>query len=143
MNELDFYRNLYKNTDTGYDAVTLLLPKVQDEKLHHDMVLHMDGYRHFSRVAREQLKKANQTVKKVPTVRHIPARVGMIMHTMFDSSREHIAELMINGSNMSILDMRKQLNRLREQRGTEEAADICQKMIDFEQNNVKRMQNYI
>ena len=35
MNELDFYRNLYKNTDTGYDAVTLLLPKVQDEKLHH------------------------------------------------------------------------------------------------------------
>ena len=65
------------------------------------------------------------------------------MHTMFDSSREHIAELMINGSNMSILEMRKQLNRLREQRGTEEAADICQKMIDFEQDNVKRMQNYI
>ena len=143
MNELDFYRNLYKNTDMGYDAVTLLLPKVQDEKLHHDMVLHMDGYRHFARTARDQLKKANQVVKKVPIVQHLPARMGIAMQTMFNTSREHIAEMMINGSNMSILDMRKQLNRLREQKGTEEAADICQKMIDFEQNNVKRMQNYI
>ena len=143
MNELEFYQNLYKSTDTGYDAVTLLLPKAQDEKLHHDMVLHMEGYRYFSRVAKEQLQKANQKAKRLPGVRHLPARMGMMVNTMFNSSPEHIAELMINGSNMSILDMRKQLNRLRKQSGTDEAADICQKMIDFEQDNVKRMQNYI
>ncbi len=143
MNELEFYQNLYKSTDSGYDAVTLLLPKAQDEKLHHDMVLHMEGYRYFSRVAKEQLQKANQKTKRLPGVRHIPARMGMMVNTMFNSSPQHIAELMINGSNMSILDMRKQLNRLRRQNGTEEAADICQKMIDFEQDNVKRMQNYI
>lgn len=143
MNQLEFYKNLYKSSDTGYDAVTLLLPKAQDEKLHHDMVLHMEGYRYFGRVAKEQLQKANQPAKRLPGVRHIPARMGMMVHTMFNSSPEHIAELMINGSNMSILDMRKQLNRLRRQPGNEEAADICQRMIDFEQDNVKRMQNYI
>ena len=143
MNELEFYQNLYKSTDTGYDAVTLLLPKAQEEKLHHDMVLHMEGYRYFSRVAREQLKKANHPAKKLLGIRHIPTRVGMMVNTMFNTKPEHIAELMINGSNASILDMRKQLNRLRRQNNTEEAADICQKMIDFEQDNIKRMQNYI
>ncbi len=143
MNELEFYKNLYKSTDTGYDAVTTLLPKADDEKLHHDMVLHMEGYRYFGRVAKEQLKKANQPAKKLPAVRHIPARMGMTVQTMFNSSPEHIAELMINGSNMNILTMRKQLNQLKRQNAGGEAADICQRMIDFEQDNLKRMQNYI
>ncbi|MBQ8859557.1 MAG: hypothetical protein IJ012_07230 [Clostridia bacterium] len=143
MNEVEFYQNLYKSTEAGYDAVTLLLPKAQDEKLHHDMVLHMEGYRYFGRVAREQLKKAGHPAKRPAAIRHIPARMGMTVNTMFNTKPEHIAELMINGSNSSILDMRKQLNRLRLQSNAEEATDICQKMIDFEQDNVKRMQNYI
>ena len=78
-----------------------------------------------------------------PAIKQLPAKIGMHMHTLFDRSCGHIAELMINGSNMSILNMRKKLNRLREEDGTGEADDVCQRMIDFEQNNIKRMQKYI
>ena len=143
MTELEFYRELYKNADTGYDAVSILMPKTTDEKLRHDMALHMDGYRYFARLAKEKINDAHEDAKKENPLVQIPARIGMMMHTVMDRSTSHMAELMINGSNASILDMRKQLNRLRRQNNTEEAADICQKMIDFEQDNIKRMQNYI
>lgn len=143
MNEKEFYKDLYRDTDIGYDAVTLLLPKVEDGDLRHDMNLHMDGYRYFGKVAREHLAHMHTEATRDPAIKQLPAKIGMHMHTLFDRSCGHIAELMINGSNMSILNMRKKLNRLREGDGTGEAADVCQRMIDFEQDNIKRMQKYI
>lgn len=143
MNDLEFFEQLYKDADTGYDAISILMPKVSDRHLRHDMALHMDGYRHFSRLAHEKLTDAHRTPKKEKAIARVPARVGMMMHTMFDTSTGHMAELMINGSNMGILAMHKNLNRLREAGGAEEAEDICKKVIDFEQDNIKRMNQYL
>ena len=143
MNELEFYRDLYKSSDIGFDAVTRLMPKVEDKKLRHDMALHMDGYRYFARMAKEHIEEAGEKAMRENALKQIPARIGMAMSTMFDSSPAHIAELMINGSNMSILDLNKKLNRLREQTGNEEAVGVCQNMIDFEETNISRMKRYI
>ena len=143
MNDLEFYRDLYKSSDIGFDAVTRLMPKVENKKLRHDMALHMDGYRYFARIAKEHLEEAGEKAEREKSYRQIPARIGMAMHTMFDSSPAHIAELMINGSNMSIIDLNKKLNRLREQKGSEEVIGVCQNMIDFEQTNINRMKRYI
>ena len=143
MNELEFYEQLYKDSDMGYEAVQNLLGKVSDRHLKHDMTLHMDGYKHFSRLAKDKLNEAQQTPKKESAMARVPARVGMAMSTMFDASPSHVAELMINGSNMGILSMQKNLNRLRESGGAEEAQDVCRKVIDFEQDNIKRMNQYL
>lgn len=143
MNELEFYQRLYKSADSGYSAVTDLLPKVQDEKLRHDMALHMEGYRHFSHVAKEHLAAANQKGEKRSALGALPSRLGMMVNTMFNTSREHIAELMINSSNASIMELHRTMNRLEEHKGTEEAVTVCRRVIDFEQDNVKRMQKYI
>ncbi len=143
MNELEFYEQLYKDADMGYDAVNNLLPKVTDQHLRHDMALHMDGYRHFSSLAKAKLEDAHRTPKKENPVLRGTARVGMAMQTMLDTTPAHVAELMINGSNMGILSMHKNLNRLRESGGAEEAEDICKKVIDFEQDNIKRMNHYL
>lgn len=143
MTELEFYRELYKNADTGYDAVSILMPKTTDEKLRHDMALHMDGYRYFARLAKEKINDAHEDAKKENPLVQIPARIGMMMHTVMDRSTSHMAELMINGSNMGIIDMTKNLNRMKEKGDTKEAQEVCQRVIDFEQDNIKRMKKYI
>lgn len=143
MNELEFYRDIYKSSDIGFDAVTRLMPKVEDKKLRHDMALHMDGYRYFARIAKERLEEAGEKAERENVLKQMPARIGMAMQTMFDTSPAHIAELMIDGSNMSILDLNKKLNRLREQTGNEEVIGVCQNMIDFEETNISRMKRYI
>ncbi len=143
MTELEFYRELYKNADTGYDAISILMPKTTDEKLRHDMALHMDGYRYFARLAKEKINDAHEDAKKENPLVQIPARIGMMMHTVMDRSTSHMAELMINGSNMGIIDMTKNLNRMKEKENTEEAQEVCQRVIDFEQDNIKRMKKYI
>lgn len=143
MTELEFYRELYKNADTGYDAVSILMPKTTDEKLRHDMALHMDGYRYFARLAKEKINDAHEDAKKENPLVQIPARIGMMMHTVMDRSTSHMAELMINGSNMGIIDMTKNLNRMKEKENTKEAQEVCQRVIDFEQDNIKRMKKYI
>ncbi len=143
MNELEFYRALYKSADMGYDAVNNLMPKVSSEHLRRDMARHMDGYVYFGNIAKEKLEEAHESPEREPGIKKVPAKIGMSMHTMFDSSPAHIAELMINGSNMSILDMQKKMNRLHEHGGCEEAEGICRRMMDFEADNIKRMQKYV
>ncbi len=143
MDETEFYQELYRSSDIGYDAVNGLLGKVTDADLRHDMVLHMEGYRHFGDLAKKELARVQVEAKRAPSVMQWPARIGMKMHTLLDTTPAHIAELMINGSNMSMLDMHKHLNQLRKRGDTDEAATVCQRMIDFEQDNIKRMQKYV
>ena len=127
----------------GFDAVTRLMPKVDNQKLRHDMALQMDGYRYFARIAKEHIEEAGEKAHRENGLKQLPARIGMAMQTVFDSSAAHIAELMIDGSNMSILDLNKKMNRLRERKASEESIGICQNMIDFEETNISRMKRYI
>ncbi len=143
MTELEFYRELYKSADNGYDAVSALMPKTENEKLRHDMALHMDGYRYFARVAQEKLNVAHEDAKKENFLRTMPAKIGVAMSTAWNHSSEHMAEMMINGSNMGVLEMTKNLNRLKEANASEEACETCQNMINFEQDNIKRMKKYV
>lgn len=143
MNELAFYKMLYRKADREYGHVTDLLPKVQDEKLRQDMARHMDGYRRFSHIAQEHLSAANQKGGKYSPLAALPGRMGCMVNTMFNTSREHIATLMIHQSNASILALHRTMNRLAEYKGSEEAVTVCRQVIDFEQENITRMQKYI
>lgn len=143
MNELEFYKMLSQKADREYSSVTDLLPKVQDEGLRQDMARQMDGYRRFSHLAQEHLSASGRKGGKASRLSALPGRMGRMVNTMFNTSREHIATLMIHNSNASILALHRTMNRLAEYKGSEEAVALCRQVIDFEQENITRMQKYI
>ena len=62
---------------------------------------------------------------------------------MMDTSLSHIAEMMIQGSNMGIIEMNKCINTC-ERGGCEGGAvKLAQDIVEFEQQNLERMKKYL
>ena len=63
------------------------------------------------------------------------------MNTLLDSSEQHIAEMMINGTNKGIIDMTKKLNELEQPKAKEK--EIAEEFIENSQAYIDMWKNYL
>lgn len=140
---LDIYNHIYKNAEMGYDSISSVLPKVTDDRFRAELAMQMEGYKKLSETAAAKLKNANTPPKPISPIKKLPARAGIAVNTMFDSSVSHIAEIMINGSNMGIVDITKKLNTVNLQSCEEDALNLGRDIANFEQQNIERLKSYL
>lgn len=135
--------HLYKNVKMGSESITSLLPKVNNDKMLSDLTTQLVGYESFATRASEML--ANNGVKPEDDgfFKKIPLKTGITMNTAFDSSASHIAEMMIQGSNMGIIETTKEINAMKNQNCSGEAMGLAGEFVTFEQNNIERLKAYL
>ena len=127
----------------GADSIINLLPKVEDSRLKSDMSVQLSGYEKFATRARNELREMGIEAQEKGFMTKAMARVGMEFNTMMDTSLSHIAEMMIQGSNMGIVEMNKCINTC-ERGGCEDGAvRLAQDIVEFEQQNLERMKKYL
>ena len=63
------------------------------------------------------------------------------MNTLLDSSEQHIAEMMINGTTMGIIDMTKKLNELEKPKANEKK--IAEEFIESSQAYIDMWKTYL
>lgn len=139
------YACIYENVKMGADSILNLLPKVEDSSLKSDMSVQMSGYEKFAARARDGLRAMGVEAEEKGFMTRAMARVGMEMNTMVDTSPSHIAEMMIQGSNMGVIEMNKCINAC-ERRSCEDSADavgLAREIVDFEKKNLERMKAYL
>ncbi len=134
--------NIYQNVKMGVDAINTLLPKVEDQAMRQDLTTQLLGYEEFSTQATKLLLEQGKTPKEISAFQKIPAEAGIHMNTLRDRSNSNIAEMMINGSIMGIIDTTRTLNQCRET-CPKQLTQLAHDIIDFEDNNVTRMRAYL
>lgn len=134
--------NIYQNVKMGVDAINTLLPKVEDQAMRQDLTTQLLGYEEFSTQATKLLLEQGKTPKEISAFQKIPAEAGIHMNTLRDRSNSNIAEMMINGSIMGIIDTTRTLNQCRET-CPRQLTQLAHDIIDFEDNNVTRMRAYL
>lgn len=143
-NSREAYECIYQNVKMGADSIINLLPKVEDGHLKSDMTQQMAGYEAYASRARTELEKLGEKAEEKGFMTRAMARVGMEMNTMTDTTTSHIAEMMIQGSNMGVVEMQKCINACgREERGDTKAATLAEEVIRFEEKNLERMKQYL
>lgn len=134
---------IYENVKMGADSIVNLMPKVEDSRLKSDMSVQLSGYEKFATRARNELKEMGIEAEEKGFMTKAMAKVGMEFNTMMDTSLSHIAEMMIQGSNMGIVEMNKCINTC-ERGGCEDGAvKLAQEIVEFEQQNLERMKKYL
>lgn len=134
---------IYQNAKMGSSALLSLLPKVADSGLRRDLTAQLDGYEGYAKRAEEYLCEQGEEAREASLWQKVTAKVGINVNTLMDSDTSHIAEMVIEGSNMNITDSVKLLREYENCRVSEKALRLCREMIDFEQRNVQRMQAYL
>ena len=67
------------------------------------------------------------------------AKMGMVMNTMLDTTTSHLAEMMINGATMGIIDLEKKLN----DGGDGEAERLARDVLRFEKETAERLSTFL
>ncbi len=138
-----FLGEIYKGSKMGADAIINLLPHIKDDELRSAVTAQLDGYEKYAARAAAALCERGIEAKEENIVTRMSARMGVALNTMIDSTTSHIAEMLIEGSNMSITDMTKLLND-HTARGTgKQAVALAREVIAFEEENLERLKQYL
>ncbi len=134
---------IYQNAKMGSEALLSLLPKVADSGLRRDLTAQLDGYEGYAKRAEEYLCEQGNEAQGASFWQKMTTKVGINVNTLMDSDTSHIAEMVIEGSNMNITESVTLLREYENCHVPEKALRLCRDMIAFEQSNVEKMQNYL
>ena len=88
--------------------------------------------------AKELLNRHGYDEKGIGALEKIMTYLMIDMKTLMDKSSSHIAEMLIQGSNMGIIDAVKRINQY-EKEAEKEVPALMKRLLKFEENNVERL----
>lgn len=131
---------LYKNTTMGGDSIVNLMDKVEDPRMRAEMTKELEKYREYSNKATELLKEKGLKPEEPGIMAKAGSKMGMAFNTMLDTTTSHIAEMMINGAVMGIINIEKQLNRA-EHDG--DARQLAHDILAFEKSTADHLGRFL
>lgn len=132
--------DIYRNAKMGAEAILALLPTVEDDRLESELALQLTKYEEFAAEAKGLLEKQGEKPLEESGFSRLMAKMGIKMNTMIDRTSSHVAQMIIEGAVMGITDIQKRLN---EGGDYGDALPVAKKLMEFEQDTVNRMKNFL
>ena len=132
---------IYQNAQMGVITIDQLIYIVEDEDFEACLSAQLEEYRSIFSEAREQLNKNGYDEKGISTCSKIKTYIMIRIQTAKDHTPSHVAEMLIIGSNMGILDATKNLKIYQDVE--EEIRNLMQRLLAFEEDNVQQLKDYL
>lgn len=136
-----FLNEVYRNTESGISAINALLPKTDDDRLKHDLQNQLHELRAAQAEAVRKLKACGETPKGQPLTARVGMRMGIEMNTAMNKSSSRLAELMIKGNNMGIIDLNRAINRY--SAANANAGDLAARLLKAEAAALDTFKGYL
>lgn len=139
INALD---ELNKGACMGMDAIHFILEKIEDEEFKKSLELQHNKYKDISKRINEVYSKYNSEGKPHETGMMNKAMTwyGIEMKTLTDHSDSKIAELLLQGTNMGIIEGRKLLNN---KEVDNEVNSLIQEYVTMQEDSVENLKKYL
>ena len=132
---------LNKGIKMGMDSISTVSEKVQDDRFKQDLKYQYDEYNKILTEVNDELTNYDDFPKEIKPMQKAMSWMGVEMNTMMDKSNSKIAELMIQGTNMGIIEGVKLLNQNPD--ADDEVKNVLNKFIKFQENTVEQLKKYL
>ena len=139
INVLD---ELNKGACMGMDAIHFILDKLEDQKFKESLEFQYNKYKDISRRINEIYSKYNSEDKPHETNAMNKAMTwyGIEMKTLTDHSDSKIAELLLQGTNMGIIEGRRLLNH---KSSDENINRLVREYVDMQEQAVEKLKKFL
>ncbi len=142
MNRPEYILNeINKGIKMGMDSISSIAEKVTDDQLKDDLQSEYNQYNEILNDVNAELGKYEEFPKELNPAQKMMGWFDIQMSTLTDDSDSKIAEMLIKGTNMGIIEGVKLLNNNPET--TNEIKNILTNFIQFQENNVERLKKYL
>lgn len=138
---LELLNSLYQAASMGTSSINAILPKVDNTKLKDELKKQLDTYHTECCDIREYIYSEKAEPKDVSSLAKAYADAGIFVSTMVNSTPSHIAEMMIEGTNMGIIDIRKSMNNSTS--ASSEIKQKAEKMLKTEEKYIENLKEYL
>ena len=140
-NEVDVLDELNKGACMGRDAIHFILDKVSDSDLRDELDVQYNKYKEITDEISELYPEySNKEPHETNSMNKAMTWFGIEMNTMLDKSTSKIAELLLQGTNMGIIEGRKLLNN---NNTDEEVNKLIQKYVDMQEDAVENLKKFL
>jgi len=138
INALD---EIHKGACMGFDAIKYVLDKVEDDNFKKELEQEQNDYDRIKNRIEEIYPKYNDgKPHETSAMNKAMTWSGIEMKTMMDKSNSKIAELLLTGTNMGIIEGRKIINQ---KDLNEEVSNIVSEFVTMQEKNVETLKKYL
>ena len=140
-NEINVLDELNKGACMGKDAIHFILDKVEDEALKKELNNQYKKYNEISDKINNIYHKYNDDKPhETSTMNKAMTWSGIEMKTMTDHTTSKIAELLLQGTNMGIIEGRRLLNH---KTTNDEVHSLVQEYVDMQEQAVEKLKAFL
>ena len=136
-----FLNFIYENSAMGVTTISQLLDIAKEETFRRHLEKELSEYKAIHEEARRLLNDNGFNEKGLTMFEKARTYLMISVQTMADQSASHIAEMMITGSNMGILDAVKHLKKAGDVE--RDIRSLMERLLKFEENNVQRLKEFL
>lgn len=131
---------IYQNSAMGITTITQLLDIAKEPDFKKHLQSEWEEYASIHKEAKKLLNQHGCDEKGLNSLEKLRTYLMISMQTMTDKSSAHIAEMMITGSNMGILDATKHLKHTKAE---PEICNLMKRLLKFEEGNVQQLKKFL
>lgn len=142
MNEnVEMLNYIYQNANMGISTIQQILKEIEDIEFKDVLKEQLEDYIKMSRKVEDLLNKEEKQAKDISIMYKVTTYLSIKMSTMKDNTSSHIAEMMIQGSNMGVIDITKNLNNYKNIDNN--IRSLAEQLLKIEQNNIEKLKLYL
>lgn len=140
-NEINVLDELNKGACMGRDAIHFVLDKVKDDNLKKELTNQYSKYKSISdRICEIYPEYKDDKPHETNAMDKVMTWFGVEMKTLNDDSTSKIAELLLQGTNMGIIEGRRLLNH---KETNEEVNKLVQEYVDMQEDAVEKLKTFL
>ena len=141
QNEVNVLDELNKGACMGMDAIHFIIDKVEDDSLNQELIRQYSEYQKIhNKICKLYPEYSRDEPHETTVMNKAMTWYGIEMKTMMDDSTSKIAELLLQGTNMGIIEGRKLLNH-KDVDGS--VHSLIQEYVDMQEDAVEKLKTFL
>ncbi|WP_315114125.1 hypothetical protein [Clostridium intestinale] len=138
---IELLNYIYQNSEMGKDTLTQLIKMTTDENFKNNLQSQLNEYNSIFNEADEKLKSNNKESKSIGTLTKVSTYISINFNTLINKTPSHMAEMLIQGSTMGIIDITKKIKEYKSQ--DQAILGLANKLLQFEQKNIDELKKFL
>lgn len=141
-NNLNVLDEVNKGATMGMDAINFVIDKVGDSEFKKTLDLEYNKYKDISRRVNNLYSNySDKEPHETNTMNKMMTWYGVEMKTMSDKSNSNISELLMNGTNMGIIEGRRLLNQNKQL--APDVEKILNDFVTMQEDSIEKLKTFL
>lgn len=132
---------VYQNAQMGTVTLNELSGIVGNDDFKRHMNAQLEGYRSMEDQAKKLLEENGCDEKGLTAFEKIRTYLMIDLQTLTDRSASHVAEMMMIGSNMGVINAIKNLKKY--ENAEKDIKNLMERLLKFEEENIRQLKKFL